>query len=61
MIISNMRSQLSFRVNIFRISSESCSIFDLSSYRAKDNNIAKLDIKTIWSETQMVFLFYILI
>lgn len=49
------------QTKIFRISSDSCSIFDLSSYQAKDNNIAKLDKKTIWSETQMVFLVYTLL
>lgn len=47
-----------FRTKIFRISSDSCFTFGVSSYRAKDNNIAKLDKKTIWSETQMVFFYF---
>jgi hypothetical protein len=34
-----------FQTKIFRISSDSCFIFDISSYQAKDNNIAKLDKK----------------
>lgn len=44
-----------FQTKIFRISSDSCFTFGISSYQAKDNNIAKLDKKTIWSETRMVF------
>jgi len=53
-----MHFRLPFRTKIFRISSESCFTFDLSSYRAKDNNIAKLDKKTIWGKTRMVFFYF---
>jgi hypothetical protein len=54
-----MRVLSAFRTNIFRISSDSWFTFGSSGYQAKDNNIAKLDKKTIWSETRMVFLYFV--
>jgi hypothetical protein len=53
-----MRLLSAFLNKIFRFSSDSCFTFGVSGYRAKDNNIAKLDKKTIWSETRMVFFYF---
>lgn len=57
MKISNISFQFSGRNEFFRISSDSCFMFEMKSYRRTDNNIAKWIKKAICGKPGGFFYF----